>query len=150
MSAYSFLDVLAAIVGPGGSFSLGSGQGAAKEGISVVMDEDKNATLTGADGQIAQSLRASNTGLITVRLLKTSPVNRQLSLLYNTQRVSSSLWGRNAINVSDVARGDLVVGSQMAFVKQPDLTWAEDANTVEWTFRGIVVEQLGDGNAVAA
>lgn len=150
MSTYSFLDVQAALVGPGGSFQLGSGIGAAKEGISTGMEEDKNATLTGADGQIAQSLHAGNTGTITVRLLKTSPVNRQLSLLYNAQRVSSQLWGKNTITVSDVARGDLVVGTQMAFVKFPDLTWAEDANLVEWVFRGIVIEQLGDGNAVAA
>lgn len=150
MSAYSFLDVLATLVGPGGSFSLGSGVGAAEEGITVAMDEDKNTTLAGADGQITQSLHAANVGLITVRLLKTSPVNRLLSLLYNSQRMSSAIWGRNQINVSDVARGDLVLGSQMAFVKHPDLTWSKDANTNEWQFRGVIQITLGDGNAIAA
>lgn len=150
MSSYSFLDVQAALVGPGASLQLGAGVGAAEEGISTTMDEDKNTTLKGADGQIAQSLHGGNVGLITVRLLKTSPVNRQLSIAYNTQKASSSLWGQNTITVSDVARGDLVVGTQMAFVKQPDITWSKEANTVEWTFRGIVYEQLGDGNSVAA
>lgn len=150
MSAYSFLDVLATLVGPGGSFSIGAGAAAAEEGISAAMDEDKNTTLTGADGQITQNLHAGNVGLITVRLLKTSPVNRQLSLLYNSQRQTSAIWGRNQINVSDVARGDLVLGSQMAFVKHPDLKWAKDADIVEWPFRGIVQIMLGDGNSIAA
>ena len=35
MSTYSFLDVQATIVGPGGAFSLGSGAGVAEEGISI-------------------------------------------------------------------------------------------------------------------
>ena len=34
-STYSFLDVKASLVGPGGSISLGSGSGNAEEGISV-------------------------------------------------------------------------------------------------------------------
>lgn len=150
MGTYSFLDVQASLVGPTGSFPIGAGAGSAKEGITTAMEEDKGSTMTGADGEIAQSLHAGNTGMITIRLLKTSPVNRLLMLAYNTQRISSQLWGKNAINVSDVVRGDLVNGSEMAFVKAPDLTWAEDANTVEWVFRGKVFEVLGDGNSVAA
>lgn len=145
MGAYSFLDVQAAIVGPGGQFSLGSGAGAAEEGITVSMAEEKGTTTTGADGQIMQSLHAGNTGSVAVRLLKTSPVNALLSQLYNFQRQNSGAWGVNVITVTDVQRGDVVSAVQMAFVKQPDLAYAKDGNTVEWMFRGIVVEELGAG-----
>lgn len=145
MSTYSFLNVNATITGPGGSFSLGSGSGDAKEGISTDMVDDKDRMDVGADGSIMHSLRASNAGRITVRLLKTSPVNAQLSALYNFQRLSSATWGNNVLVVSDVVRGDVVTGTQMAFTRQAPITWAEDANFNEWNFAGNVVDVLGAG-----
>ncbi len=145
MTAYSFLDVSASISGPGGNFSLGSGAGAAEEGITIAMVEEKGDTKVGADGQIMQTLRASNLARITVRLLKTSPVNSLLSNMYNLQRSSSSLWGNNTLVVSDVARGDVVSGDTISFTKQPDLSYAKDANTNEWVFMGNVNELLGTG-----
>ena len=50
MASYSFLDENASIVGPGGSFSLGSGDGAAKEGIDIAMNAEKVVLTVGADG----------------------------------------------------------------------------------------------------
>ncbi len=149
MSAYSFLNVNASIVGPGGSFALGSGVGAAEEGITIEMVEDKGDTKVGADGQLMQSLRASKLGRITVRLLKTSPVNAQLSQMYNFQAGVSSLWGNNVIVVSDTSRGDLSSVTQCAFTRQPNLVYAKDGNTNEWVFQGNVDMDLGDGGAVA-
>lgn len=149
MTAYSFLNVNASIVGPGGSFALGSGVGAAEEGITIEMVEDKGDTKVGADGTLMQSLRASKLGRITVRLLKTSPVNAQLSQMYNFQSGVSSLWGNNVIVVSDTSRGDLSSVTQCAFTRQPNLVYAKDGNTNEWIFQGNVDMDLGDGGAVA-
>lgn len=145
MGAYSFLNVQASIVGPGGSFSIGNGAGAAEEGISVSMEDDKGDTKVGADGTIMQSLRASNLGRITIRLLKTSPVNQMLNTMYNFQKASSANWGQNVISVTDVVRGDVVTSSFMSFTKLPDLQFSKDANTNEWVFRGNVNEILGSG-----
>lgn len=145
MSTYSFLNVQATIVGPGGAFALGSGSGNAKEGVSTDMVDDKDRMDVGADGAIMHSLRASNAGRITVRLLKTSPVNAQLSALYNFQRLSSATWGNNVLVVSDVVRGDVITGTQMSFTRQAPITWAEDANFNEWVFQGNVVDVLGFG-----
>lgn len=150
MSAYSFLDVNASLVGPGGNVSLGSGSGAAEEGITVEMTDDKGDTKVGADGQLMQSLRASKLGRITIRLLKTSPVNAVLSQLYALQSSSSALWGQNTIVVSDTARGDLSSCTQCSFTKQPSLVYAKDGNTNEWTFQGNVDMDLGDGGSVAS
>lgn len=146
MGVYSFLNISASISGPGGTFSLGSGSGNAEEGITTAMDGEKNTKTMGADGSGMHSLRASNGGKITVRLLKTSPVNAQLSQLYNFQKSSSANWGQNTIKVSDVIRGDVVDGSQCAFVKHPDLTYATEGGIIEWEFDVIdLEEQLGSG-----
>jgi hypothetical protein len=145
MSAYSFLNIQASIVGPGLATQIGSSSGAAKEGLSTAFDEDKTTVTTGADGSIMTSLKAGMTGTITVRLMKTSPINSVLSNAFNFQRASAANWGGNTIRVVDKARGDVVTGRQMSFVKYADNVWAEEGNVLEWTFRGVVNEVLGAG-----
>lgn len=147
MSTYSFLDVHASITGPGGSFQLGSGAGAAEEGISFEMKEEKNTQTIGADGTGMNSLHAGNAGKVTVRLLKTSPVNAQLSQLYNQQRQSSALWGQNVFSLNDSARGDVVAATGCAFMKHPNLQYAKDGNVIEWEFEAITLDiLLGSGS----
>ncbi len=145
MATYSFLDTAASLAGPGGNISLGAGAGNSEEGISVDMKEEKNDQKIGADGSVMNSLRASNAARISVRLLKTSPVNAQLSAMYNAQRASSAVWGQNVLVVSDVARGDIITATSVAFAKQANITYAKDGNMNEWLFDGVVDEQLGPG-----
>jgi hypothetical protein len=145
MTTYSFLDVNATITGPGGSFQLGSGAGASEEGIDIDMLEEKDGMVVGADGSIMHSLRASDAGTITVRLLKTSPTNAKLNQLYNTQKASAALWGQNVLVVSDTQRGDVTTGTELAFSKQAPVRYAKDGNVMEWKFQGRVEEILGVG-----
>jgi hypothetical protein len=143
---YSFEDVQATISGPGGSISLGAGAGNAKEGISIEFIEDKNNLLMGADGSGVHSLRASKAANISVRLLKTSPVNAQLSVMYATQIITTANWGQNELTVTNPATGDDYVCSQVAFRKFPGITWAEDANMNDWTFQAVQADPtLGTG-----
>lgn len=146
---YSFLDVVGTITGPGGSFPLASGAAPAEEGITIEMLEDKDDMKVGADGAVMHSLRASRAARITVRLLKTSPVNSQLSIMYNLQAQSSGLWGQNVIVISDIARGDQIASALLAFARQPTVVYAKDGNMNEWQFLGNVVQLLGTGNTVA-
>lgn len=146
MSTYSFLDVHATINGPGGQIRIGSGAAVSEEGITVTMDDDKNSKVIGADGEGMHSLHAGKAGKVTVRLLKTSPTNAKLQQMYSLQTSSSALHGRNTITVTDVARGDLVVARECAFVKFPDLGYAKDGAMQEWVFDAIKVDQkLGAG-----
>lgn len=146
MQTYSFLNVQAAISGPGGAFSMGSGAGSAEEGITVSMNEEKTTMTIGADGEGMHSLHGGNAGKATVRLLKTSPVNAQLSALYNAQKQSSALWGQNVITVSDPTRGDFITLRGAAFGKHPDLAFAKDGAAIEWEFMAIsVYMQAGAG-----
>lgn len=138
MSAYSFLNVNATITGPGAvGLNMGAGAAVAEEGISIEPVEDKNVMTIGADGKGQHSLIASDARKVTVRLLKTSPVNKALMLLYDLQSASSALWGQNVITVTDPARGDISIVQGCAFKKVPVINYAKEGGLIEWEFDGI-------------
>lgn len=147
MATYSFLDVQATLSGPSGTIDLGCGAGNAQEGITVSYTDDKGNMLVGADGSVMHSLRASLAGTITVRLLQTSETNAKLSVMFNAQTVSSTLYGKNTITIRNAATGDSIVASQCGFQKMPDLNYAQDGATLEWVFNcGVINEVIGTGN----
>jgi hypothetical protein len=148
-SAYSFVDVGATIVGPGGAFSLANEAGAAEGGISLELSEDKDTMQTGAGGEPMHSLHAGQGGTVTVRLLKVSAYNALLSAMYAFQSSSSANWGRNTIVITDFSRGDAITCMFCAFRRQPANTYAKDANVIEWQFNaGYIFETLGAGSTV--
>jgi hypothetical protein len=134
MPSYSFQDTLCAIAGPGGAFPLGSGSGAAKEGITITAASDRNVMLVGADGDGVNSLLADSSSTVTVRLLKTSPVNAALMQMMNLQSGLSSTWGINVITVTNIATGDATVLTGCAFKTRPEITYAAEAGVNEWTW----------------
>ena len=117
---------------------------AAEEGITIAAANDKNTMTVGSDGKVMHSLRADGSGQITLRYLKTAPVNSRLMALYNAQKLDSRLWGKNVITVSQSVAGDIATGIQCAFKKVPDLSYATEGGTVEWVFdAGRIEEMLG-------
>ncbi len=143
---YSFLNVAATLAGPGGILNLAAGAAAAEEGISIEPTEDKNIMTVGADGKGQHSLVASDACTVTVRLLKTSPLNQALMLMYNLQSASSALWGTNVFTVVDSGRGDYNVVQGCAFKKKPIINYAKDGGLMEWVFDGIAANSiLGSG-----
>lgn len=131
---YSFLNVNATLAGPGGVINLAAGAAVAEEGITIEASEDKNVMTIGADGQGQHSLIASDAATFTVRLLKTSPINAALMVMYDLQSASSALWGQNVLTVTDSGRGDLTTLQACAFKKKPVLTYAKEGGFMEWTF----------------
>lgn len=142
MSTYSFIDVSASLTGPTGSIDLGYGSANSEEGITVVMAEAKNTMTVGADGEVMHSLHAGKSGTITITLLKTSPVNKKLSLMYNAQSQSSATWGNNVIVVRNKVSGDISTARSCAFQKQPDHANAKVGNTASWVFDCGKIDQL--------
>lgn len=142
MSTYSFLDVTASLTGPTGSIDLGYGSANSEEGITTAMTEAKNTMTAGADGEVMHSLHAGKSGTITITLLKTSPVNKKLSLMYNAQSQSSATWGNNLIVIRNRASGDITTARGCAFQKQPDHANAKVGNTVSWVFDCGKIDQL--------
>lgn len=142
MASYSFLNIVAAIAGPGAAFSLGSGAAVAEEGITIAPNEDKNAMVIGADGRGQHTLIASNGGLITMRFLKTSPSNGLLQLAYDLQSASSALWGQNLITIADTARLELTTCQSCAFKKKPELVYDKAGPMIEWTFDSLAINSI--------
>lgn len=144
---YSFLNVNCSITGPGAvNLNLAAGAAAAEEGITIESRVDKNELTIGADGRGQHSLIADDSCTVTIRLLKTAPVNAALQAMYDAQSQSSALWGINVITVSDSARGDLSIVQSAAFKKKPQLTYAKEGGIMEWTFDGIsIFSVLGSG-----
>lgn len=139
---YSFLNVNASIAGPGGFLNLAAGAAAAEEGISIEPVEDKNIMTIGADGRGQHSLVASDACTVTVRLLKTSPLNAALMIMYDLQSASSALWGINVFTVVDSGRGDITTIQNAAFKKKPVLNYAKEAGVMEWVFDGIKASSI--------
>lgn len=145
-NAYSFLDAQVALVGPNGAVSLSNG-GIADEGVSYEMEGDKGTMVTGADGGFMHSLHAAQSGTVTVRLLKTSPLNGVLQTMYNAQTASSANYGQNTITIRDPVRGDSITAQGCAFRKQPNNNFSKEGNTLEWVFNsGRIDVQLGQGS----
>lgn len=146
MAVYSFLNCQASIAGPGGFAQMGAGAATAEEGITIEAAADKNVMTIGADGRGQHNLIANDACTVTVRLLKTSPVNATLMAMYDLQSASSALWGQNVITVVDSARGDLTLINQAAFKKKPTLTYAQEGGMNEWTFDAVNASSvLGSG-----
>ena len=140
-NTYSFLDVNASIVGPGGGFSIGNGAGVSEEGITTTANDDIGNMLIGADGSGMHSLHADKSGKVTVRLLKTSPTNQLLSALYAFQTATGAAYGQNTIVIIDKSRGDVITASQCGFAKAPDIAYAKDGGTLEWVFNAVRIER---------
>lgn len=141
-NVYSFLDINATIVGPGGAFSLGNGAAVAEEGITIAASNEIGAMQIGADGYGQHSLHADKSGKVTVHLLKTSPINKLLSAMYNFQTASGAAYGQNTIALNDSSRGDVITCMQCGFSKVPDLTYAKEAGMNTWEFNAIRIERI--------
>lgn len=142
--SYSFLDCAAGLVGPGGAFQMGAGSGNDEGGITVSPTGEINTMQVGADGSGQHSLHADRSGTVTVRLLKTSPLNAALMAMYNFQTASSSAHGQNTIVITDTQRGDVITCTQVAFSKVPDLNYAKVAGMNEWVFQAVsIIRTLG-------
>lgn len=144
MATYSFLDVNCSLVGPGGAINLGQGAAVSEEGITIEPAEDIDSMTIAADGTPMHSLHANKSGTVTVRLLKTSPVNQKLAQLYAFQTASGVNHGQNTVSLSNSSTQDAVTCRQVAFKRAPTLTYAKEGGMNEWTFNaGIIDRALG-------
>jgi hypothetical protein len=140
--AYSFLDVFATLSGPGGIVSLGSGSGAAEEGITIEPIEDKETMTIGADGTPMHSLHAGRHGNLTIRLLKTSNSNALLQVMFDFQQVSSAFWGQNVLVVTHITSADVITATSCAFRRPPTITYAKDGGIMEWGFSAGFIDRF--------
>lgn len=144
---YSFADVNASLVGPGAVIgTLGAGAGADEEGITIEQAADINEMTIGADGLGFHSLIVNKAAKVTIRLLKTSPVNQELAAMVAFQRTSSANHGQNTLSVVNKVSGDAISMQQVAFRRVPTIDYSKVGKLIEWTFDAIVSDvALGAG-----
>ena len=142
MAVYSFQDVQATLVSPTGVVDLGYGNAMTDESISIEMAGDKNTMIVGADGEGMHSLHADKSGVITVRLLKTSPTNAKLHAIYDAQTLTSVLHGQNTIVIRNSAAGDTTTARDCAFKRKPALSYRKDGDFVEWTWDSVKIDTV--------
>ena len=144
MPAYSFLNTACALTGPGGSLNLGSGAAVAEEGIIITPTNPIDTMVIGADGTPMHSLHGDRSGKISIKLLKTSPLNQKLAQMYAMQTSSAANHGQNNITLVNSITQDTISCTLVAFEKAPDLTYAKEAGLNEWTFlAGTIDRTLG-------
>lgn len=141
-SVYSFLDVDLTLTGPYGIVELGAGNGNAQEGITIERSNDKANMTIGADGSGMHNLQGDNSGKITVRLLKTSAKNKQLSIAYNVETVSSSLYGQGVAVFRNTHTGETHTASGVGVVRFPTSANANDGGVNEWVFNAIEIDSF--------
>lgn len=141
MSTYSFMDTQCTLASDDGVIDLGYGAGVTEEGITIAMAADANSMLIGADGEGMHSKSANKSGTVTVRLLKTSPINAKLSNLYHIQYSSTKKWGKNTITLNHAGSGDNATATKCAFKKHPDLVYKAVGDYNEWVFDAIKIDQ---------
>lgn len=144
-TTYSFLSIVAGISGPGGAINLAQGAGVADEGITVDPSEDINTMTIGADGSGMHSLHGNKSGRVSVRLLKTSPTNALLSLMYAFQTSSPAQHGQNTISIVDSVRGDVITCRQVAFKKAPTISYGKDGPVNDWEFDAVQIDRTLGG-----
>lgn len=142
---YSFLSIVAGLVGPGGIVNLGQGAGASEEGITVDPSGDIDSMTIGSDGGGMHTLHADKSGRVMVRILKTSPTNAQLSAMYAFQTSSASQHGQNTITIVDSTRGDVITCRQCAFAKAPTIVYAKEGPALEWSFNAVQIDRTLGG-----
>ena len=146
MGVYSFLDNSATWTGPGGTISLGSTSGAAKEGITIEYEEEVGHMDVGAGGAVQHSLHANKSGTITIRVLKSSPINQKISNKIAFQRASAENYGQDVFSIANLVTGDIVTCQFVAPKKFSALTYAEDAGMNEWVLNAGLIEPTLGGN----
>lgn len=140
MKSYSFINTQCSLVGPGAALQLGYGSGIAEEGITIEPAGDVNTMTIGADGQGFHNLHADRSGHITVRVLKTAPINGLLAAALAFQRTSAANWGQNTITTVNTAMGDTITAQQVAFSKIPTVEYSKDPRFNEWRFDAIDID----------
>lgn len=140
MKTYSFMNTQASLVGPGAALQLGYGAGIAEEGITIEQAEDLNSMVIGADGEGFHNLRAGKSGHVTVRVLKTSPINGLLAAALAFQRSSAANHGQNTITVGNNALNDMITCQGVAFAKVPTIEYAKDGRFNEWKFDALKID----------
>jgi hypothetical protein len=62
--------------------------------------------------------------------------------MYDAQALSPALWGNNVLVVVNRGNNEATTARGVAFQKQPDRTYSEDGEMVEWVFDALKIDTV--------
>jgi hypothetical protein len=95
--------------------------------LSVVMDDDIYTKIKGADGEVSRTRNASQSGVIELTLMASSPSNGDLSGLIGAPDTFT-------IGVTDLSGNTVVLAHRCWVKKAPDLAFGKEIGDTVWTF----------------
>jgi len=104
------------------------------DGDSVEISEENDAfnSIGGADGHVDRVKNNSNFLTVVLRLRQTSPTNQVLSGIHNADRVASTPL---PLLIKDRLGKSLVTANYAWIVKNPTISYGNEAKQREWTIR---------------
>lgn len=102
------------------------------EVITIVMEEDAFKVYKGADGSVTRSATHDMTALATLRIQQTSPLNKQLNALHQSDLNAPNGAGVGALEVCDLLGNSLHKATKCWIMKSPDGKYAREAGEREW------------------
>jgi len=104
------------------------------EGDSVEISEENDAfsSIGGADGHVDRVKNNSNFLTVVLRLRQTSATNQVLSGIHNADRVASAPL---PLLIKDRSGNSLVTSNYAWIVKNPTISYGNEAKQREWTIR---------------
>lgn len=112
--------------------------------VSIEMNSDAFTKVVGADGEVARSASADESGQITITLLQTSASNKILNDFHNADRLS--LNGQGSVSIVDTNGTTLVAGADAWVKKHAVVEFGKEIVGREWVIDvgRLVVNQGGN------
>lgn len=115
--------------------------------VTVRLNSDASETIVGAQGDVAPTKIANDTGMVEVTLLQNSESNIALSDIYLAQRASSDLFKGN-MTITDPSGGMLFEVSDAHLMTFAECTLGSGQNAKTWTYFADRLTPIGTNSEI--
>jgi hypothetical protein len=98
--------------------------------MTIEMEEDAFVTTVGADGFTVRSRNNNKTGRVTFRVLNSSPLNDQLSAIYNLDALTGA--GAGVFHFSELGGTSTAVSPSAWIQRAPTMERGREEGETEW------------------
>ena len=102
--------------------------------VSIDFDADQFTKLVGAKGDVIRAQSNDNSCTVTIKLLQSSSSNKDLTTIYNADRIAGT--GVSPLVINDKESGETYVINNAWISKYPTVNRGQGANTMDWVFQG--------------
>lgn len=115
--------------------------------VTVRLNADASETIVGAQGDVAPTKIANDTGMVELTLLQNAETNIALSDIYLAQRVASDLFKGN-MTITDPSGGMLFEVSDAHLMTFAECVLGSGQNAKTWTFFADRITPIGSNSEI--